>query len=122
MREQSPAHHLWMRHPPVACDNQRPGSIFCLIQGNFPGEAFLLPECFVKVEGTDVRLILGLAAYKIGSTDYTDTWRTDGCAEIARQLSLVREIDGVDGCAVFSYRNLEQTDGLSETLKQAWTQ
>lgn len=73
-----------------------------------------------QVDGTDIKLILGLAAYKIGSTDYTDTWRTDGCAEISRQLSLAREIDGVDGCAVFSYRNLEQTDGLSDVLKAAW--
>ncbi len=75
-----------------------------------------------QVDGTDVNLILGLAAYKIGSTEYTDTWRMDGNAEISRQLNLMRDIDGVDGCALFSYRNLEQTDGLSDVLKQAWTQ
>ncbi|HBI64768.1 MAG TPA: hypothetical protein DDX51_06585 [Clostridiales bacterium] len=75
-----------------------------------------------QVQGTQVRLVLGLAAYKIGSTEYTDVWRTDGCAEIARQLDLAHSIDGIDGCAVFSARNLTATDGLSDVLRQAWTQ
>ena len=74
-----------------------------------------------QTDGTDVALILGLAAYKIGSSDYTECWRTDGCAELARQIALAREIEGVDGCALFSFRCLEQTDGLSDTLRQLWS-
>lgn len=70
-----------------------------------------------QVEGTDVKLILGLAAYKIGSTEYTDVWRTDGVAEIARQIELGRSIENVSGFAIFSYRNLEQIAGLSDVFR-----
>ena len=75
-----------------------------------------------QVDGTSVKLVLGLAAYKIGDSQYGTVWQNDGCAEIGRQLDLSREIDGVSGCAVFSFRNLEQTDGLSDVLQQKWTQ
>lgn len=75
-----------------------------------------------QVDGTDVDLILGLAAYKIGDAQYSDVWQTDGCAEIGRQIDLSREIDGISGCAVFSLRNMEQTAGLSDMLQQKWTE
>lgn len=74
-----------------------------------------------QVDGTDVRLILGLAAYKIGDASYGSVWQSDGCAEIGRQIDLSHTIQGVDGCAVFSFRNLEATEGLTNILTQKWT-
>lgn len=73
-----------------------------------------------QTDGTTVQLILGLAAYKIGSTNYGSVWQSDGCAEIGRQLDQMRSMDGIHGCAVFSYRNLEVTDGLSELFRTKW--
>ncbi|MDO5784051.1 MAG: family 10 glycosylhydrolase [Eubacteriales bacterium] len=75
-----------------------------------------------QVDGTNVDLILGLAAYKIGDAQYGTVWQNDGCAEIGRQLNLSREISGIRGCAVFSCRNLEQTAGLDSILQQKWTE
>lgn len=74
----------------------------------------------LQVDGTEVDLILGLAAYKIGDAQYGAVWQDDGCAEIGRQIDLCRSIDGIRGCAVFSCRNLEQTAGLDSILRQKW--
>ncbi len=73
-----------------------------------------------QVDGTDVRLILGMAAYKIGDATYGDVWESDGCAEIGRQIDLARTIDGVDGCALFSLRNLESNESLCDVLADKW--
>lgn len=73
-----------------------------------------------QVDGTDVNLILGLAAYKIGDAQYGDMWLNDGCAEIGRQIDLSRKIDGIAGCAIFSFRNVEQTPSLDSILQQKW--
>ena len=72
------------------------------------------------MDGTDVNLILGLAAYKIGDAQYGDMWLNDGCAEIGRQIDLSRKIDGIAGCAIFSFRNVEQTPSLDSILQQKW--
>lgn len=73
-----------------------------------------------QVMNTDVELILGMAAYKIGDATYGSVWETDGCAEIGRQIELARSIDGIAGCALFSCRNITNTDGLRSTLVQHW--
>lgn len=73
-----------------------------------------------QVRGTHVQLILGLAAYKIDDATYGDVWKNDGCAEIGRQIDLIHHVDGIGGCAVFSYRNLENIDGLAEQLRSKW--
>lgn len=73
-----------------------------------------------QVINTDVKLILGLASYKIGDETYGPVWKTDGCAEIGRQIDLSRSISGIHGCALFSYRNLTQTDGLRSVVTQQW--
>lgn len=73
-----------------------------------------------QVNGTNVDLILGLAAYKVGSEQYGTGWQKDGIAQIGRQIDLSREVDGVNGCAIFSYKNLEQTDGFPALLQQKW--
>ena len=70
------------------------------------------------LKGSKTKLILGLAAYKIGDSEQGSIWESDGCAEISRQLDLVRQTKNIDGYAVFSYQNLETTDGLSDLLAQ----
>lgn len=66
---------------------------------------------------TEVTLLLGLASYKIGDSTYGTTWETDGCAEIDRQIKLLRSIDGIDGFSLFSYRDLTEHNDLCEVLK-----
>ena len=66
---------------------------------------------------TDVETIIGLAAYRIGDGTSNAVWQSDGCGEISRQIDLIHEIDGIGGYALFSYRNLEQTNGLSKILQ-----
>ena len=67
---------------------------------------------------TDVETIIGLAAYRIGDGTSHAVWQSDGCGEIGRQLDLLRQLDGISGYALFSYRNLEQTAGLREQLQK----
>ena len=69
---------------------------------------------------TDVKLVLGLASYKIGDSTYGTVWETDGCGEIGRQIDLARSIEGIDGFALFSCRDLTKSSDLSEMLKGKW--
>lgn len=73
-----------------------------------------------QVRGTDVQLVLGLAAYKIGDSQYGDVWANDGCGEIGRQLDLAAGIQDIDGCALFSYQNLRGNDTLFQTVQERW--
>lgn len=73
-----------------------------------------------QVSGTDVQLVLGLAAYKIGDNQYGDVWANDGCNEIGRQLDLASSIKGIDGCALFSCKNLRDNDTLFQTVQERW--
>lgn len=69
---------------------------------------------------SDVKLVLGLATYKIGNGKYSNTWQSHGCEEIARQLKMLHQIDGIDGAALFSACRLELTEGLEETVKEGF--
>ncbi len=71
-----------------------------------------------QVEGTDVQLLIGLAAYKCGDAENGEIWQNDGVGEIGRQIDRIRSIEEIDGYAIFSYSNLETTDGLSALLEQ----
>lgn len=73
-----------------------------------------------QVSGTDVQLVLGLAAYKIGDSQYGDVWASDGCSEIGRQLDLAASIKDIDGCALFSCKNLCDNDTLFQTVQERW--
>lgn len=73
-----------------------------------------------QVSGTDVQLVLGLAAYKIGDSQYGEVWANDGCNEIGRQLDLAASIKGIDGCALFSCKNLRDNDTLFQTVQERW--
>ncbi len=73
-----------------------------------------------QVADTDVKLVLGLASYKIGDSTYGTVWDTDGCGEIGRQIDLARSIEGIDGFALFSCRDLTKSSDLSEMLKGKW--
>ena len=73
-----------------------------------------------QVSGTDVQLVLGLAAYKIGDSQYGEVWANDGCSEIGRQLDLAASIKGIDGCALFSCKNLRDNDTLFQTVQERW--
>ena len=64
--------------------------------------------------------MLGLAAYKIGDSQYGDVWANDGCGEIGRQLDLAADIQDIDGCALFSYQNLRGNDTLFQTVQERW--
>lgn len=74
-----------------------------------------------RLNDTDVSLIVGLAAYKIGDADSGEVWKSDGIGELSRQLTLCRKRNGVDGVAVFSYHNLSQQQGLRKKLHQQLT-
>lgn len=73
-----------------------------------------------QVSGTDVQLVLGLAVYKIGDSQYGEVWANDGCSEIGRQLDLAASIKGIDGCALFSCKNLRDNDTLFQTVQERW--
>lgn len=74
-----------------------------------------------RLRGTDTRLMLGLAGYKIGDPENGSVWETDGVAEISRQLSLCRETDGVSGVSLFSYRNIQDNDALFQLWSSQFT-
>ncbi|MCD8357568.1 MAG: family 10 glycosylhydrolase [Clostridia bacterium] len=73
-----------------------------------------------QVMNTDVKLILGLATYKIEDSTYGSVWEKDGCAEIGRQIDLARSLSDIDGFAIFSYRDLTEKSGLDDVLKEKW--
>lgn len=74
-----------------------------------------------QTANTNVKLVLGLASYKIGDSTYGTVWETDGCGEIARQIDLARSIDGIDGFALFSYRDLTESSELRTMLSKKWS-
>lgn len=75
-----------------------------------------------RLADTDVSLVIGLAAYKIGDTASGDVWKNNGVEELSRQLKLCRKQRGVDGVAVFSYHNLAQPSKLRKNLSRQLAQ
>ncbi|MGN1014367.1 MAG: glycoside hydrolase family 10 protein [Butyricicoccus sp.] len=73
------------------------------------------------VRGTDVELIVGLAAYKIGDAENGTVWETDGLSEISRQLKLCQTTSRVSGVAVFSCRDVMQSASLRKRLSKRLT-
>ena len=69
-----------------------------------------------QVHDTNVNLIIGLAAYRINDGTSNKVWQSDGVGEIGRQIDLINTVSDTDGYAIFSYRNLETVDGLSNVL------
>jgi len=74
----------------------------------------------------DVRLLIGLAAYKIGTVSETDgtEWK-DNDDMLARQVKVCYETAAVDGVVYFSYNSLfatkaqalKEVENLYEVLK-----
>ncbi len=60
------------------------------------------------VEGTDVKLYIGLAAYKTGAAEQDSAWY--GYDEIIRQLELNREMGTVDGEVMFRYNSVMESE------------
>lgn len=71
-----------------------------------------------QTRDTNVDLLIGLAGYKIGSSEYGSVWETDGVAEIVRQLTLCQDTKNIAGVALFSYQNLRNNEDLSKK----WTE
>lgn len=67
------------------------------------------------VNGTNVKLYIGQAAYKAGSEDINSPWH--GFNEIQRQIELNRQIDSIDGYAMYSYSSLQNQE-LYNLVKQ----
>lgn len=67
-----------------------------------------------QVRDTEIDLWIGLAGYKIDSTEYGSVWESDGVEEIVRQLELCQNTKNITGVALFSYQNLHNNKELSE--------
>ncbi len=74
-----------------------------------------------RIRGTDVSLVIGLAAYKIGSIAYGTTWKNNGIAELLREVKLCQNNDSIHGIAVFSYHNLSEHQSLCKKLHSRLT-
>lgn len=68
-----------------------------------------------QLDGSDVQLIIGLAAYKIG-TDENQTWQSDGVQELSRQIEMCEQTEAIDGVAVFSMSSITSQGGLGDML------
>lgn len=66
------------------------------------------------VDGTDVNLYIGIAAYNAGNSDTKSPWF--GVSEVKRQLDMMGQYPNVDGAIFFRYQFLFSVPNLSELL------
>lgn len=57
-------------------------------------------------DGTGVELRIGLAGYKVGSTENGSVWESDGVNELSRQIELCRDNKSISDVALFSYKDI----------------
>lgn len=74
-----------------------------------------------RLRGTDTRLIIGLAGYKIGDPENGSVWENDGVEEISRQLALCRNTGGLSGVALFSCQTIQNNDALFRLWNSQFT-
>ena len=74
-----------------------------------------------RLRGTDTRLIIGLAGYKIGDPENDSVWENDGVEEISRQLALCRDTGGLSGVALFSCQTIQNNDALFRLWNSQFT-
>ncbi len=72
---------------------------------------------------TQAKLIIGLAPYKIGTEDVwagsgRNEWMTDDTV-LSRQAEFLRQLDGIDGTALYSYAALFSPDEAVAAMVQA---
>lgn len=67
-------------------------------------------------EGTNVKLVIGQAAYRVTeTTDPASIWYKDsGAEEIKRQIELCRSLKNISGYAMFRYTHLVTTPNLKD--------
>lgn len=68
------------------------------------------------VEGTDVDLYIGQAAYRTGNTDSSSPWY--GVSEIERQVNLNRTKDQVKGYCMYAYSSFSKNAQLVDLMKK----
>ncbi|MEA3424205.1 MAG: family 10 glycosylhydrolase [Bacillota bacterium] len=66
------------------------------------------------VEGTEVKLYTGNAAYKVGNTSQSDAWAGD--AEIIRQLEMNKKTGDIDGAVFFRYDSIVDRSSLKKAI------
>lgn len=71
------------------------------------------------VSGTDVKLYVGHAAYRVGNTDKSSPWY--GVNEIRRQLALNETMPEVDGSIFFKYTTLKTNSEFAKLLADYYT-
>lgn len=73
--------------------------------------------------GTNVKMYLGLAAYKnIDATDNGDAWFGDsGIQELRNQVALIKRTEGLDGYSMFAYNSFLKSSGLFQMMQQIST-
>ncbi len=70
------------------------------------------------VDGTGVDLRIGLAGYKSGSSDYTDTWKNEGRNQLHKQIDLCRDIENISDAALFSWRDIRDKHELYKLFRK----
>jgi len=68
------------------------------------------------VNGTNVKLYIGQAAYKTGNIDISSPWY--GVSEIERQVDLNRITSNVDGYSMYSFNSFINNEDLYQLIKQ----
>jgi uncharacterized lipoprotein YddW (UPF0748 family) len=68
------------------------------------------------VAGTNVKLYIGQAAYRTGSTDANSPWR--GVDEISRQLAFNRADANVSGYIMYAYKSFADNPALRTLIKE----
>lgn len=73
--------------------------------------------------GTNVKMYLGLAAYKnIDATDNGDAWFGDsGIQELRNQVALIKRTEGLGGYSMFAYNSFLKSSGLFQMMQQIST-
>nr|QGT51054.1 hypothetical protein Firmicute1046_1300 [uncultured Firmicutes bacterium] len=74
-------------------------------------------------KGTNVKMYLGLAAYKnIDTTDSADVWFGDsGIQELRNQVALIKRTEGLGGYSMFAYNSFLKSSGLFQMMQQIST-
>ncbi|MCL2697861.1 MAG: family 10 glycosylhydrolase [Oscillospiraceae bacterium] len=96
---------------PGYCDYIAPQLYYGFLNAAQPFER-CLAEWEDLVRGTDIKLIAGLAVYKIGEVDAwageagRNEWITDGDTIIERKIEILKHADNYGGYIFFSYRFL----------------
>ncbi len=68
------------------------------------------------VKGTDVKLCIGIAAYKGDNPDETNPWHKD--AEIDKQISYISALSNVNGYVAYNIRSIQNSFCLTELFKR----